>query len=258
MILERPTLGNAVLASLLAGGLATGLGALPVVAIHTASARVRAALSGSGAGVMLAASVFSLLVPALEKMSGLRGSIAMASAVLLGAAVLAFANATVPHEHFLKGIEGSSPGALRRVWLLVLAMTIHNFPEGLAVGVGVASGEASIRLPITLGIGIQNMPEGFVVAASLAQEGYRRRTAIGVALLTGMVEPIGAAMGFLGVQWTAVLLPGALAFAAGAMLWVVSSEIIPESHRGEHATAATWGTLGGFVIMMILDTALGK
>ncbi len=258
MLLDSPTLTNAVLASLLAGGLATGLGAVPVIAIHATSARVRAALSGSGAGVMLAASVFSLLVPALEKSDGLGGAVTMASAMLLGAAALAIANATVPHEHFLKGIEGSSPGALRRVWLLVLAMTIHNFPEGLAVGVGVASGEASIRLPITIGIGIQNAPEGFVVAASLAQEGYRRRTAIGVALLTGMVEPVGAALGFLGVQWTAVVLPGALAFAAGAMLWVVSSEIIPESHRGEHATSATWGTLVGFVVMMVLDTALGK
>jgi ZIP family zinc transporter len=257
MDLSEPTLRNAIVASMVAGAGATTLGALPVLAFRHTSERTRAALSGFGAGVMLAASVFSLLVPALEQRPGLLGAVVVGVALLAGAGFVSILNALIPHEHFLKGREGRDLHRLKRTWLFVLAITLHNFPEGLAVGVGVGSGTDSVRLPITIGIGLQNAPEGFVVAASLAREGYALRTALFVAFLSGLVEPIGAAIGFGALGLAERLLPIALAASAGAMLYVISDEVIPESHSGPHAGAATAGTLIGFVTMMILDTALG-
>jgi zinc transporter, ZIP family len=254
---------HAVWVSFLAGTVATGLGGLTALAFRRLSARAEASLSGFGAGVMLAATFFSLLAPGLaagaERWGRWGGVGAGAGAFILGTVAIAVVHRFVPHEHFLKGVEnrGRSAESLARTWLFVIAITLHNLPEGLAVGVGVASGQQAIALPIALGIAAQNVPEGMVVAVSLLREGYPRRVALGVALLSGAVEPVGAALGAGALAISMALLPVALCFAGGTMLFVISDEVLPESHRGEHAGAATWGVMLGFVLMMVLDSAFG-
>jgi ZIP family zinc transporter len=259
-MLGLPIFVLAVLASVVAG-LATGLGALPVFALRRMSAPLKAVLLGFGAGVMLAASAFSLLLPALQEagrlMPGLPAALAVAAGVLLGSGLFAVANRWVPHEHFIKGREGASAERIARIWLFVLAITLHNFPEGLAVGVGFGTDRIANGFALTLGIALQNMPEGLVVAVALRGVGKSSAYAFWVALLTGLVEPLGAVAGAGAVALAAPLLPGALAMAAGAMLYVISDEIIPESHRGPAAALATQGVLVGFVLMMVLDVALG-
>lgn len=257
--LDQPTWYVALAASL-AAGVATGVGALPILFVRTLTARTDAALMGFSAGVMLAASFFSLLLPAITELSAahgdLPGAMRACGGLVVGAVVLSALNRFTPHEHFLKGPKGSDPRSLQRMWLFVVAITLHNVPEGLAVGVGVGSGEAGVGLPVAVGIALQNMPEGLVVAISLLREGYIRRTALLVALATGLVEPVSSVFGFAAVTVAAGLLPYGLAFAAGAMIYVISDEIIPESHRGDASEVATWGTIVGFVVMTVLDTAL--
>jgi ZIP family zinc transporter len=142
---------------------------------------------------------------------------------------------------------------LSKVWLFVIAMTIHNFPEGLAVGIGFGSGDFAAGLVVAVAIALQNMPEGLAVALPLVREGYSRRKSLGYATLTGLVEPLG---GLLGLVLISVFLPFqsfGLAFAAGAMLFVVSDEMIPESHRKGFERQATFGLIAGFVLMMFMD-----
>lgn len=258
---RSPILDAIVLASL-SGALATGVGALPAWFLRDLSPRARAALGGLAAGIMLAATFFSLLQPgmalAIAEHGRAGGAGAAAGGLIVGTGFVALLHRYAPHEHFLKGVEGERRVALARTWLFVIAITIHNFPEGLAVGVGAASGETSISMPIAIGIGLQNVPEGLIVAASLVREGYPRGKAIGIAWLTGLVEVVGAALGAGALTLSESLLPIALTFSAGAMLFVISDEVLPESHRGDHASAATWGTMLGFVLMMVLDTAFAS
>lgn len=258
--MDASTLMEVLWASLWAGAGATTLGAVPVFLLATLRPRAQAGLSGFSAGVMLAASFFSLLSPGLELSAAWGRGVsvgAAAGSVLLGAGLIGLLNRFTPHEHFIKGPEGAGRERLARIWLFVLAITLHNFPEGLAIGVAVSSGSEAIGLPLTFGIALQNLPEGLVVAVSLVQAGYTRSSALFVALLTGLVEPVGAMAGYLGVSVAAGALPVGLFFSAGAMIYVVSDEIIPESHKSEHASLATWATLLGFVLMMALDVGLG-
>jgi zinc transporter, ZIP family len=173
---------------------------------------------------------------------------------LLGAIGLFFVHRLVPHEHFLLGKEGPDSKRLERIWLFIIAITLHNFPEGMAVGVGFAGGDMSNGTSLAVGIGLQNVPEGFAVAISLLSIGYSRPTAFWVALLTGLVEPVGGAIGAAAVTLAEPLMPIILGLAAGAMLFVISDEIIPETHRRGYETIATFSLLGGFVAMMFLDT----
>lgn len=240
-------------ASLLAG-LATGVGALPVLfgRGQKISHRFRDELLGMAAGIMLAATAFSLLVPAIET----GGAWIAALGVAIGGVLLDAFDKIIPHEHFERGREGLGP-ELRQIWLFVLAITLHNFPEGLAVGVSFGSGNISDGITIALAIGLQNIPEGLAVAVSLLGVGYNHRQAFVYALLTGLVEPIG---GFLGISLVTIMysfLPLGMALAAGAMLFVISDEIIPETHHSPHARSSTYALLLGFIVMMILDTVLG-
>ncbi len=236
----------------LAAGLATGIGALPVLFVKRPSKRYLDLMLGFAAGVMLAASVFSLLIPAIDD-----GGVWVAvGGMLLGALVLHLIDCLVPHEHFIRGHEGPS-SRLRKIWLFVLAITIHNFPEGLAVGVGFGGGSLSAAVALAIGIGLQNMPEGLAVALPLAGEGYSRGRALLYATLTGLVEPIGGLLGVSLVLIAKPILPWGLAFAAGAMLFVISDEIIPESHRNGHERLATLGVMVGFAVMTLLDVLLG-
>jgi len=246
-------MGNEVIwlgsvASLLAG-LATGAGAIPILFTRQISDRLLDVMLGFAAGVMLAATSFSLLVPAIN----LSGPLVAVSGLVLGALVLHLVDRFVPHFHPALGAEGP-PSKLSRVWLLVLAITIHNFPEGLAVGVSFGGGDVAAGLVIALAIGLQNMPEGLAVALPLLREGYSRRRALWYGTLTGLVEPVGGLLGVAVVSISTPILPWGLSFAAGAMLFVISDEMIPESHSKGFAREATFGLITGFVIMMLLDS----
>jgi ZIP family zinc transporter len=242
--------------------LSTSVGALPALVTRRISQRAQDTLMGFSAGIMLAATCFSLLIPALglaaaQAETKMLSGLAVAACVLAGGAFLHVCNKYVPHEHFIKGKEGGpSVKHLRRIWLFVLAITLHNFPEGLAVGAGIGSLDMSLAAPILVGIGLQDVPEGFVVAVALAGVNYTARQFLFVTFLTGVVEALAALLGFAATSQAQGLLPWALAFAGGAMLYVISDEMIPESHRKEFAAEATAGLMVGFVLMMFLDTAL--
>ena len=244
--------------------LATALGTLPVLFSQKLSDRVQDTLLGFGAGVMLAASAFSLVIPGLQaaKASGTFGGSAWAaggivgSAILLGGLALLSMDRLLPHEHFIKGREGHSAKKMRRTWLFVFAIALHNLPEGLAIGVGYAGNDALRGAALATGIAIQDVPEGLVVAVALLAAGYKRSFAVALGMATGLVEPLGAVLGAAIVGYSAAMLPWGLGFAAGAMLFVISHEIIPESHRKGHEAFATGGLMVGFVLMMLLDTAL--
>lgn len=242
--------------------LATALGTLPVLLSQRFSQRTFDTMMGFGAGVMLAACAFSLIVPALAAAKALGHATApaggiVAGAVLAGAALVWFADRTVPHEHFFKGLEGRSATAMRRTWLFVLAIVLHNIPEGLSIGVAHAAADPVGARALAAGISIQDIPEGLVVALALRTAGYGRWAAAGVGAASGLVEPIAALTGAALIAVSASFLPWGLAAAAGAMLYVISHEIIPESHRAGHESWATAGLMGGFVLMMFLDTTLG-
>lgn len=249
-----------ITASLLAG-LGTGVGAVPVLFLQNISDRTQGVLLGFGGGVMLAATAFSLLLPGQEAAVSLGYSTAssaliMALGLLLGGAFLWFAHDRFPHEHLFKGKEGPVRENLARIWLFIIAITIHNFPEGLAVGVGFGADDAANANALALGIGLQNMPEGLVVAIAMRTIGYGPLASFGVALLTGLVEPIGGLFGAGLLSFGQALLPWGMAFAAGAMLFVISDEIIPETQEKGVAQEGTFGVMAGFAVMMVLDIAL--
>ena len=260
-LIHSPFLSG-LLASFLAGTVATTLGALPIMAVRRLSDNVTNVLLSFAAGIMLAATMFSLLLPGYDASLARFGSKSEAAGIVLfslglGGFVLWLVNRTVPHEHFCKGCEGDSSRRLNRIWLFVIAIVIHNFPEGLAVGVGAASGSLSTGLGVTLGIGLQNLPEGLAVAAGMMAVGYGRGTAFMAALLSGVVEPVGGILGAGAVAFSDLLLPWALAFAAGAMLFVISSEVIPETHRPGFERGATTALFTGFSAMFFLAAVLG-
>jgi ZIP family zinc transporter len=259
-------MGPVALGSLasLAAGLVTGIGAVPILFGNTVSRRLNDALLGFAAGVMLAASFFSLIMPGIDAARVLYGSAEAAAAVavggvVLGAACIAGINELVPHEHFVQGREGPAPAdSLERIWLFVLAITIHNLPEGLAVGVGFSGGDVSGGTALATGIGLQNAPEGLAVAMGLLSCGYSRADSFLVATLTGLVEPMTGFLGAYAVSLSQALLPWGMTFAAGAMIYVISHEIIPETHQHGFQDEATAGLTAGLVIMMFLDVALGS
>ena len=239
---------------------ATALGAMPALFLRAISDQRKDLLMGLSAGVMLAATCFSLLIPALEmaavNRSALAGAGLVAAVFLLGALAIHLANEVIPHEHFFSGHEGHDAARLKRIWLFVLAIAIHNVPEGLAVGVTAGSGRPEIFVPLLVGIGFQDIPEGLVVALALLANGYRIRDSFFVAVVTGVVEALGAAAGFFFVRAAEEILPWSLAFSAGMMLFVISKEMIPESHAHGYAKHATFGLMVGFAVMMVLDVAL--
>lgn len=260
-MLDQSPLLLGFLASLCAGSM-TAVGALPILRGSTPSSAARDLALGFAAGVMLAAAFFSLIIPALAHGDLLYGhryasALVVCCALLIGMAIIASLNEVLPHEHFRTGHEGPLSPTLRKVWLFVIAITIHNVPEGLAVGVGVGEEGLASGLPLAIGIGVQNIPEGLAVAVALRGEGYSSRKAWVIAALTGLVEPVGGVIGAGIVSFSSQLLPWGLAFAAGAMLYVISHEIIPETHRNGNQNRATLGLALGLVVMLFLDVTLG-
>ena len=248
-----------------AAGMATTAGALPVLAIRSISPRLQSAFLGFSAGVMLAASFFSLIIPGLEAVAEQGGTpttaaLVICAAILLGGIVLQTVNRYAPHDVFTSRASagvGASVSTLRRIWLFVIAITLHNFPEGLAVGVSFGGGAIDNGTATAIGIGLQNVPEGLAVAVSLASVGYSRLYAFIAAMLTGLVEPIGGFLGIAAVSIAEPLLPWGLGFAAGAMIWVVTSEITPEMHRERRQEMATGALMFGLALMLFLDWTLG-
>jgi ZIP family zinc transporter len=248
-----------VLASFIAGT-ATTIGAIPALLGKEISDRNLDIMLGFAAGVMLAASAFSLLVPALDmdpiySSWDLEPVIITVLGFITGALFIHIIDKWAPHHHFISGPEGSKnlSKRLSATWLFVIAITIHNFPEGLAVGVSFGSGDVAAGTIIALAIGLQNIPEGTAVALPLVREGYSRLDTIKITLVTGLVEPLGGLIGVTAVTIASGMLGFGMAFAAGAMIFVVSDEIIPESHRKGYERPATFGVILGFVIMMFLD-----
>lgn len=246
------------------GALATALGALPVLAMRRIPMRLADGLLGFGAGVMLAATAFSLIVPGLAAAQGLgmgkwvAGGVVSAGLVV-GVLTLLWFDRVMPHVHFDAAGQETRAGLAAlpsRILLFVIAIALHNIPEGMAVGVA-AGGGAEGADGLATGIALQDVPEGLVVALALAGAGLSRGKAVLAGALTGLVEPVFAVLGAVAVGFSASLLPWGLAFAAGAMLFAVSHEIIPESHRNGHERDATIGLAIGFCVMMVMDTALG-
>ncbi len=246
----------------LAAGFMTVVGAIPALFGRAISNRAEDTLLGFAAGVMLAASFFSLIIPAIERAAEMHSGrlipAAIASAgVLFGAVAIAAANELIPHQHFVQGKQGPQGRAISKAWLFVAAITIHNFPEGMAVGVGFGAGDVSNGTTLAIGIGLQNAPEGLAVALALVAEGNSRARAFLIAGATALVEPIGGLLGVSAVTFFRVLLPWALTFAAGAMIYVISHEIIPETHSRGFQKQATAGLAAGLILMMFLDVAFG-
>lgn len=258
---------QALLATCFTWGL-TAAGAAVVFLFKTINQRVLDGMLGFAAGIMIAASYWSLLAPAIE-MTEESGGISWLPAVvgfLLGGVFLRIVDSLLPHLHI--GFPDEETEGIKTHWrrsvLLVLAITLHNFPEGLAVGVafGALGADFSVAtlagaVTLALGIGIQNLPEGTAVAVPLRREGLSRFKSFWYGQLSGIVEPVAGVLGAAAVLLVKPLLPYALAFAAGAMIYVVIEELIPESQLKSNSDIATSGAMIGFALMMLLDVALG-
>ncbi|MFH1657705.1 MAG: ZIP family metal transporter [Pseudomonadota bacterium] len=248
----HPMAAQGLEASLLAGA-ATGLGAIPVLMLRRPSERLMAPMLGLAGGMMLAASLFSLLVPAVQTVMASDAvwslGTATAGALLAGVAAMQMLDRRLPHEH-VEEVESS--GMQPNVALVVAAIAIHNVPEGLAVGVAAAAGADH---GMSLGIALQNIPEGWIVASAMVALGAAPLRAALIALGTGLVEPVGGLFGVIASTVAGAALPMALAAAAGAMLWVVSHEMIPASHQPGRVGAGTAGLATGFAVMTVLAAA---
>ncbi len=245
----------------LGAAMGTVLGAAGGFFVRGLETRTNNILLAFAAGVMLAATFFSLLEPGIERAieqfdATMPAVLVVIAGLLLGAGVLGLAHRFTPHEHFFRGREGPDPARLSRIWLFVIAIALHNVPEGMAVGVGFAGSDVTRGMPLAIGIGLQNIPEGLAVAVALRSVGYGAWTAFWIAVATGMVQPLGGLFGATAVWVAQPLLPVTLGFAAGAMLFVISREIIPDTHRGEYAASATTALMLGFALMMFLDVTL--
>jgi ZIP family zinc transporter len=248
--------------------LVTAMGAAVVFMTKGINRKLLDGMLGFAGGVMIAASYWSLLAPAIEMSEGMGIPkwFPTASGFLMGAVFLRIIDKILPHLHMglpVKDAEGIKT-SWRRTTLLILAVTLHNIPEGLAVGVAfgaVAAGLPSATLAgavaLAIGIGLQNFPEGIAVSMPLRREGLSRLKSFWYGQLSGMVEPIAGVVGAAAVVLARPILPYALSFAAGAMIFVVVEELIPESQRGGNTDIATMGAITGFVVMMVLDVGLG-
>ena len=222
-------------------------------------------LLGFASGVMIAASIWSLLLPALEMAEGYRlPFLPAAIGFLAGIAFLLLLDSVIPHLHIDKSQEGIQTGKLKKTTMMVFAVTLHNIPEGMAVGVSLAAalnGTSKISMAaataLAVGIAIQNFPEGAIISMPLKGEGLRKGKAFWLGTLSGVVEPIAGLVTVLLTGAVLKLLPYLLAFAAGAMIYVVVEELIPDSQQGKHSNIATIGLAVGFVLMMVLDIYFG-
>ncbi len=247
-----------VLLTALGVGGATVIGALIGFVFKSLSHKFSDIILSFAAGVMLAAAVLGLILPSLEY-GGDFGIIVTILGIFAGAFCLNLIDKLVPHLHKLAGadIEEHNKTGLSKVLLFVMAIAIHNLPEGIAAGVGFGSGDTAQALIIAGGIALQNIPEGMVIIAPMLAAGVKPQRTFIIAMITGLVEVVGTLIGYFAVSISEAILPFALAFAGGTMLYVISDEMIPETHAHGAERGATYSLLVGFSIMLITDVLLG-
>ena len=245
-----------------AGFIATIVGASMIFFTRTVSVRIQDALLGFAAGMMLAASAFSLILPGIEAAEELFEQRTIAAAIVvfglgLGTLLMLGLDYFTPHQQASETLCGPECQRLSGIWLFIFAIALHNLPEGMAIGISFTHGDFKIGLPLTIAIAIQDVPEGFAVALALRSVGLSPSKAFLIGAATGMLEPVGAILGFAMSSSLAWAYPMSMGLAAGAMIFVVCHEVIPETHRNGYQGAATTGLMIGFAVMMFLDTALG-
>ena len=247
-----------VLLTALGVGGATVIGAVIGFIFKKISHRFSDIVLAFAAGVMLAAAVLGLVLPSLEY-GGKYGIIITVAGIFVGAFCLNLVDKLVPHLHKLAGVDGEEHhnANLGKVLLFVMAIAIHNLPEGIAAGVGFGSGDVSQALLIAGGIALQNIPEGMVIISPMLAAGVSAKKTFVIAMLTGLVEVVGTLIGYFAVNIASVILPFALAFAGGTMLYVISDEMIPETHAHGSERGATYALLVGFCLMLAMDVLLG-
>ena len=251
--MHRALIGGATAAA------ATALGTLPVLMAQNFSKRTYDCFRGFGAGVMLGATAFSLIIPALAaaKSAGAgnwEASLMAGAGIMAGAGAILLLGRAIHVECILA--QGEAGVSLSRAWLFVWAVALHNLPEGLAIGVAHAGIDLEKAHALTTGISIQDVPEGLVVALALRTVGYGRLTAVGLGVASGLIEPVAAAFGVALIGIAAGMLPFALAAAGGAMLFVIVNDVVPESRQNGNGTWASIALVAGFILMTVLDTAL--
>ena len=247
-----------VLLTALGVGGATVIGAVLGFVFKGISHKFSDIVLSFAAGVMLAAAVLGLIVPSLEY-GGKYGLLITVAGIFTGAVCLNLIDKLVPHLHKLAGtdIESHKDTNLSKVLLFVTAIAIHNLPEGIAAGVGFGSGDTSQAMIIALGIALQNIPEGMVVIGPMIAAGVKPGRTMIIAVMTGLIEVVGTLIGYFAVSIASAILPFALAFAGGTMLYVISDEMIPETHAHGHERGATYALLVGFCLMLVTDVLLG-
>ena len=246
-----------ILTAFAVGG-ATVIGSVIGFLFKSMSHRFSDIILSFAAGVMLAAAVLGLIVPSLEY-GGDFGLVTTIAGIFNGAIFLSFIDKIVPHLHKLAGsdIESHNNKSLSKVLLFVMAIAIHNLPEGIATGVGFGSGNTAQALTIAGGIALQNIPEGMVIIAPMIAAGISPKRTFVLAMITGLVEVVGTFLGYFAVSISSAILPFALAFAGGTMLYVISDEMIPETHAHGSERGATYALLAGFCLMLVTDVLLG-
>ena len=247
-----------VLLTALGVGGATVIGSLIGFIFKNISHKFSDIVLSFAAGVMLAAAVLGLIIPSLEY-GGKYGILVTVAGIFAGAVCLNLIDKLVPHLHKIVGVEPESHhnANLSKVLLFVLAIAIHNLPEGIAAGVGFGSGDTTQALIIAGGIALQNIPEGMVIIAPMLAAGISPRKTFILAMITGLVEVEGTLIGYFAVSISTAILPFALAFAGGTMLYVISDEMIPETHAHGSERGATYALLIGFCVMLVTDVLLG-
>lgn len=239
-------------------GGATVIGALIGFLFKGASHKFSDMVLAFAAGIMLAAAVLGLIIPSVEY-GGKFGIIVTIIGIFVGAFCLTFIDKLVPHLHKLAGvdIEEHRDTGLAKILLFVIAIGIHNLPEGIAAGVGFGGEDTARALFIAIGIALQNIPEGMVIIAPMLAAGIKPRRTMLIAIATGLVEVVGTLVGYFAVSLATAILPFALAFAGGTMLYVISDEMILDTHEGGSERGATYSLIAGFCVMLVVDTLLG-
>ena len=247
-----------VLLTALGVGGATVIGAVIGFVFKKLSHRFSDIVLSFAAGVMLAAAVIGLILPSLEY-GGKYGIIITVAGIFVGAVCLNLIDRLVPHLHKMAGVdtEHHTAANLNKVLLFITAIAIHNLPEGIAAGVGFGAGDTAQALIIAGGIALQNIPEGMVIIAPMLAAGVKPSKTLFLAIMTGVVEIVGTLIGYFAVNLASAILPFALAFAGGTMLYVISDEMIPETHAHGHERGATYALLVGFCLMLVTDVLLG-
>ena len=249
-----------VIITALGVGMATVLGSFIGFALKKIPHKFNDITLSFAAGIMLAAAVLGLIIPAMESGEGAGNLLVVIAGILCGAVFLSLMDKVVPHMHHITGVDTETHTEskhLNRVILFVMAIAIHNLPEGIAAGVSFGTGNITDALTVAGGIALQNIPEGMVIISPMLNAGVKKSRAFVIALSTGLVEVIGTMLGYFVVNISVAILPFALAFAGGTMLYVISDEMIPETHSHGFEKGATYSLLIGFCVMLAMDFLLG-